>query len=178
MDVNYNGDDPTSWLWIGDRFIVRLPGVAALLRAGDLRPGRRQRRSSSVRSACGARRTSAATVPSSSSTATPPPTSSAERPALHRCLRLGRRLDADGDVDADDGDSVRDQERRHADRRLARTRRRHDVGRVAGWSRVRDAGRERADRRASRSRGSTRRRSRTASSRPSSSTRRTRTTRS
>jgi hypothetical protein len=25
MDVNYNGDDPTSWLWIGDRFIVGFP---------------------------------------------------------------------------------------------------------------------------------------------------------
>jgi hypothetical protein len=25
MDVNYHGDDPTSWLWIGDRFIVDFP---------------------------------------------------------------------------------------------------------------------------------------------------------
>ncbi len=25
MDVNYNGNDPTSWLWIGDRFIVNFP---------------------------------------------------------------------------------------------------------------------------------------------------------
>ena len=25
MDVNYNDDDPTSWLWIGDRFIVNFP---------------------------------------------------------------------------------------------------------------------------------------------------------
>ena len=25
MDVNYNGTDPTSWLWIGDRFIVGFP---------------------------------------------------------------------------------------------------------------------------------------------------------
>jgi hypothetical protein len=25
MDVNYNGTDPTSWLWIGDRFIVNFP---------------------------------------------------------------------------------------------------------------------------------------------------------
>jgi hypothetical protein len=25
MDVNYNGDDPASWLWIGDRFIVDFP---------------------------------------------------------------------------------------------------------------------------------------------------------
>ena len=25
MDVNYNGADPTSWLWIGDRFIVNFP---------------------------------------------------------------------------------------------------------------------------------------------------------
>ena len=25
MDVNYRGDDPTSWLWIGDRFIVNFP---------------------------------------------------------------------------------------------------------------------------------------------------------
>ena len=25
MDVNYNRDDPTSWLWIGDRFIVNFP---------------------------------------------------------------------------------------------------------------------------------------------------------
>jgi hypothetical protein len=25
MDVNYNGYDPTSWLWIGDRFIVNFP---------------------------------------------------------------------------------------------------------------------------------------------------------
>ena len=25
MDVNYNGDDATSWLWIGDRFIVNFP---------------------------------------------------------------------------------------------------------------------------------------------------------
>ena len=25
MDVNYHGDDPTSWLWIGDRFIVNFP---------------------------------------------------------------------------------------------------------------------------------------------------------
>lgn len=25
MDVNYNGDDPTSWLWIGDRFIIGFP---------------------------------------------------------------------------------------------------------------------------------------------------------
>jgi len=25
MDVNYNRDDPTSWLWIGDRFIVGFP---------------------------------------------------------------------------------------------------------------------------------------------------------
>jgi hypothetical protein len=25
MDVNYNGNDPTSWLWVGDRFIVNFP---------------------------------------------------------------------------------------------------------------------------------------------------------
>jgi hypothetical protein len=25
LDVNYNGTDPTSWLWIGDRFIVNFP---------------------------------------------------------------------------------------------------------------------------------------------------------
>jgi hypothetical protein len=25
MDVNYNGIDPTSWLWVGDRFIVNFP---------------------------------------------------------------------------------------------------------------------------------------------------------
>ena len=25
MDVNYHGNDPTSWLWVGDRFIVNFP---------------------------------------------------------------------------------------------------------------------------------------------------------
>ena len=71
MDVNYNDADPTSWLWIGDRFIVSFPEASALLRAGDLRPGRTRRRSSSARSASGGRRTAAATVRSSRRTATP-----------------------------------------------------------------------------------------------------------
>ena len=76
IDVNYNGNDPASWLWIGDKLERHEHRVVPVLRAGDRRPDRRRRRSSSAASTSGGRRTSAATGRSSSSTATRLPTSS------------------------------------------------------------------------------------------------------
>ena len=42
MDVNYNDVDPTSWLWIGDRFIVNFPEAQRFYAPVDLRPGRHE----------------------------------------------------------------------------------------------------------------------------------------
>ena len=76
MDVNYNGDDPTSWLWIGDRFIVNFPESQRFyapaisdpnVTEDDLRRGAARVADAEL---------PAVTAPSSRRTATPPSASS------------------------------------------------------------------------------------------------------
>ena len=181
MDVNYNDADPTSWLWIGDRFIVNFPEAQRFYAPVVSDPVRR-RRSSSARRASGGRRPAAATVPSSRRTATWPHRRVPERPALHGPVWYAGELAEARHVDADEQRrdvAVRDDEgRQHARRsRARRTEARSGpaAAPAASWSRRTSTP---PIRRASRSRGSTRPRSRAARSRRSSPTRRTRTMRS
>ena len=150
----------------------------ALLRAGDLRPDRvaHDLRRCPARLAHSESRRRP--LRSSSSTATRPPTSSA-RATCSTPVRAAPATTGRRSAPSPDGRGSRHEERRHpdvasrADATAARCGSQPQGGRVFVSQNA-----NAADRQASRSRGSTRRRSRTASRRRCSSTRRTRTTRS
>ena len=133
MDINYNDADRTSWLWIGDRFVVNFPEAAALLLAGRLRPGRHEddlrRRAERLADVERRRRPR---VPRGALQRDLDHRRGPEQPALHRGLWYARRLAEARHVDADEqrGDlAVRhDEGRQHDLVARAWPGRRHDVG--------------------------------------------------